>query len=57
MVIVGWKYWYRRILGWLPIQPCIGCRRWYWGGWPMTGWRPWMKEYCSKACYDKAEWW
>jgi len=61
--VTGWRYWYRRYLGWFPVQPCIACWRWYWGGlpWPEFGgggvwwWNAWMKEYCSKKCHDEAE--
>ena len=52
IIVTGWRYWYRRYLGWFPIQPCLICRRWYWGGLPFSGWQASMKEFCSKKCYD-----
>lgn len=53
-MLTGWKYWFQRYAGWFPLQPCRICWRWYWGGWPMKGWRASMREYCSKDCYDEA---
>ena len=38
-MLTGWHYWWNRYLGWIPVQPCRICWRWYWGGLPMTGWR------------------
>lgn len=32
--MTGWRYWYRRRLGWIPIQPCMMCGKWYWGSLP-----------------------
>lgn len=32
--VSGWRYWYRRYCGWIPIQFCMICGRWYWGGLP-----------------------
>lgn len=36
-MITRWRYYYRRYLGWLPIQFCMTCGRWYWGGLPRIG--------------------
>jgi len=33
-MITGWRYWYRRYFGWIPIQFCMVCGKWYWGGLP-----------------------
>jgi len=60
--MVGWRYYYRRYLGWLPVQFCMVCGRPYWGGWPrweihqgkiINTWQAWMMDYCSTRC---AEW-
>lgn len=48
-------YKFRRWFGWLPIQPCCACSRWYWGGLPFSGWQAWMQEYCSKECHGHSE--
>ena len=53
--VTGWRYWWRRYLGWFPIQPCIGCGRWYWGGVPTFDWQACYKEYCTKRCHDACE--
>lgn len=50
------RYLWRLYLGWFPIQPCLGCWRWYWGGFPDRGWEASYKEYCSKQCNDWNEW-
>lgn len=56
--IDGWRYWFRRYLGWFPLQPCILCRRWYWGGFPWPpGWQASYVEYCSKKCHNDGEGW
>lgn len=62
IIVTGWRYWYRRYLGWIPLQPCLACNRWYWGGlpgcweWrdrlPEARWWACYKEFCSKRCYD-----
>lgn len=52
----GFKYWWRRLLGWFPIQPCMACSNWYWGGLPFRGWQASYQEYCSKKCYEDSEW-
>lgn len=49
----GWRYFWRRYVGWFPIQFCMICGHWYWGGLPCPGWRPWMADYCSRACADE----
>lgn len=33
-MITGWRYWYRRYFGWVPIQFCMTCGKRYWGGLP-----------------------
>lgn len=53
-MLTGWKYWWNRYVGWVPLQPCRVCWRWYWGGFPMRGWVASDREYCSKRCYDDA---
>ena len=60
--VSGWRYYYRRYLGWLPVQFCMVCGRAYWGGWPeweFDGWKirlvwlAWWKDYCSQKCCDE----
>lgn len=60
--ITGWKYYYRRYLGWFPVQFCVVCGRPYWGGFPemeiylgrlVSKWQAWMMEYCSLECCEK----
>jgi len=51
----GFKYYWRRYLGWFPWQPCLVCQHWYWGGLPFKGWQACYQEYCSKECHDLAE--
>ena len=51
----GFKYYWRRYLGWFPWQPCLVCQHWYWGGLPFKGWQACYQEYCSKDCHDLAE--
>lgn len=55
----GWRYYWRRWLGWLPLQFCMVCGKPYWGGLPSVRlralrlevqWLPWWKEYCSLKC-------
>jgi len=55
----GFRYWWRRYLGWFPVQWCMVCGRPYWGGWPWPfrwpaawHWMPWWKDYCSQQCCD-----
>lgn len=36
--ITGWRLYYRRYLGWFPIQFCMVCSKPYWGGFPTWGW-------------------
>jgi hypothetical protein len=55
-MITGWRYYFRRYLGWFPLQPCITCRRWYWGGLPYKGWEACDQECCSKECAKSVEW-
>lgn len=52
-MITGWRYYWRRYLGWLPVQFCMVCGRWYWGGLPRPGWMPWWTDYCSRKCADE----
>lgn len=33
-ILRDWRYWYRRYLGWLPVQFCMVCGSPYWGGFP-----------------------
>jgi hypothetical protein len=42
---------------WVPIQPCLACKRWFWGGLPFPGWMPAYKTYCSKQCHEESEYW
>jgi hypothetical protein len=51
---MDWRYYWRRYFGWFPIQFCMTCGGWYWGGLPWIGltWIPSWKEYCSKKCSD-----
>ncbi len=63
----GWKYFWRRYFGWFPIQFCMVCGKWYWGGLPRFGWdiafdetrrfrclwAAWMQDYCCRACADE----
>ena len=53
-MLSGWRYWYRRYLGWFPIQFCMICGGWYWGGLPTLVWQAWMQDYCSRKCADAA---
>lgn len=56
--MTGWRYYYRRYLGFLPVQFCMVCGRAYWAGWPSFEWEhgcwfmPWMVDYCSRECCD-----
>jgi hypothetical protein len=49
----GWRYYWRRYLGWFPVQFCMVCGRAYWGGLPRLHWRPWMMDSCSNKCADE----
>lgn len=60
--VSGWRYRWRRYLGWFPIQFCMVCGKWYWGGFPELArnngrwrwqWMPWWKDYCSRECSDE----
>lgn len=53
---MNFRYRWRRYLGWFPLQPCMGCWKWYWGGLPWAGWEASAKEYCSQECHDRSEW-
>lgn len=60
--ISHWRYYWRRYLGWLPLQFCMVCEGPYWGGLPvprwlscLTGldeWMPCWKDYCSEYCCE-----
>jgi hypothetical protein len=52
-MITGWHYYWRRYLGWFPVQFCMMCGKWYWGGLPWGGWRAYMKDFCSRDCADE----
>lgn len=53
------KYLWRRYLGWFPVQFCMVCGRWYWGGFPQLAWPlrwqwlPAWNDYCSRRCHDE----
>lgn len=55
IMVRGWRYHWRRYLGWFPIQFCLACNRPYYGGLPRQGWQPWYQEYCRRECYEAAE--
>ncbi len=56
VTVTGFAYWWRRLAGWFPVQACMLCGRWYWGGLPTwEGWQACMQEYCSHKCHDDAE--
>jgi len=58
------RYLWRLHLGWLPVQPCMMCDRWFWGGlprwwwmgedgnWGMTWQASWC-DHCSRECADE----
>ena len=48
----GIIWWWRRRLGWFPIQPCLMCGRFFWAGMPRRKWTPDMEEFCSRQCAD-----
>lgn len=57
----GWKFYWRRYLGWFPIQFCMVCGKPYWGGFPQFRfekwkivciWMPWWMDFCSTECCD-----
>ena len=66
-----WHYWYRLLLGWLPVQFCMICGKPYWGGLPrfwyrkvsthpshrmlMWTWQASWMDYCSKKCANEDE--
>lgn len=43
------QFWHRR-MSWFPIQFCMICGSWYFGGLPSKGWLPGYQEYCSRRC-------
>lgn len=62
-MVSGWRYYWRRYLGWLPVQFCVICGRPYWGGFPYPSldqiraghfwqWLPWWSDYCSQRCAE-----
>lgn len=63
-MVTGWRYYYRRYFGWLPVQFCMVCGGWYWGGFPCPAaprhwrnhfwqWMPAWRDYCSRECADE----
>lgn len=51
----GWRYWWRRYLGWMPFQTCMLCGRWFWGGFPtFDGWQACYQDYCSLKCHQES---
>lgn len=57
-MIDGWRYYWRRCCGLMPVQFCVVCGKWYWAGFPRLWfdgwtWQPWWMEYCSRACADE----
>jgi hypothetical protein len=52
----AWRWWWHIYMPWMPMQPCLGCKCWYWGGWPRPGWVASYQTYCSKDCHDRWEW-
>lgn len=58
------EYLWRYHLGWMPVQPCMNCGRWFWGGlprwwwmgedgkWGMTWQASWC-DFCSRECADE----
>jgi hypothetical protein len=70
-MITGWRYYWRRYLGWVPIQFCCICGKPYWGGFPAFWyrfgkwqwvWMPYWKDYCSTECCEEEHqqmrnWW
>ena len=48
---MNWRYYWRRYLGWLPLQWCMWCGRPYWGGWPR-----WTVAWVSKTGDDHKAW-
>lgn len=38
-MITGWRYYWRRYLGWFPVQFCMVCGKPYWGGLPKFEWQ------------------
>ena len=38
--------------GWFPVQRCIECGHWYWGGLPWFGWLPAWKQFCCWTCAE-----
>lgn len=61
-MITGWRYYWRRYLGWLPLQWCMVCGDPYWGGFPRWSiergrirfqWQACWADYCSHKCCDE----
>jgi len=42
-MIAGWRYYWRRYLGFVPVQFCMVCSRPYWGGLPRFS-REWVSD-------------
>lgn len=59
-MLTGWRLFWLQHLGWMPIQMCYTCGRFFWAGFPgcwdwrkwRFQWMPWMTEFCSKECCD-----
>lgn len=59
-----WHYYYRRYLGFIPIQFCMICGKPYWGGLPLFGfasetswkltwlWQASWQDCCSRQCNE-----
>jgi len=54
--MTNFRYYWRLWFGWFPLQPCMNCTRWYWGGlpWP-PGWQAAYQEFCCAECADQSE--
>lgn len=48
---MNWKYYWRRYLGWFPVQFCMVCGHWYWGGFPQ-----WSKDIYFGQKDGKPHW-
>ena len=65
-LVAAWedrRYLWRLHLGWMPVQPCMMCDRWFWAGLPRWWWMgedgkwgmTWQGAYvdaCSRKCAD-----
>ena len=55
-----YNFFWRGWLGWLPVQSCLICGKWFWAGVPWFNfrdlhwqWWPSWSDYCSKSCCDQ----